>query len=55
MLQAILVEVKLSTINCGLQHLTDWENYAFVFEPEEMKKLAQMEHDRYCEEKAHGG
>jgi voltage-gated potassium channel Kch len=50
-LQATNVEVKLASINCGLQLLTAWDNYEFEFEPDEEEKLAQMEHERWCEEK----
>ena len=54
-LQASHVEDKLASITCGLQLLTDWENYEFEFEPEEVEKLAQMEHERWCEEKTDRG
>jgi hypothetical protein len=53
--QAAHIEVKLASINCRLQHYTEWTNDYFIFKPEEINKLAKMEHERWCAEKTlHG-
>ena len=49
--QAAHVEVKLASINCCLQHYTEWTDDDFNFTPEEIEKLAEMEHERWCAEK----
>lgn len=53
--QAAHIEVKLKAINCGIQPLTDWEAASFEFKPEEIEKLAVMEHERWCEERRQQG
>jgi len=49
--QADHIEAKLKTINCSIQPLTDWEAASFEFSPEEVEFLAEMEHERWCEER----
>lgn len=53
--QAAHIEVKLKAIGCGIQSLTDWEAASFEFKPEEIEKLAEMEHERWCEERRRQG
>jgi len=50
--QADHIEVKLKTVGCGIQPLTDWEAASFEFLPEEVERLAEMEHERWCEERS---
>jgi hypothetical protein len=49
--QAAHVEAKLKTIGCGIQPLTDWEAASFAFTPAEVEQLAEVEHERWCEER----
>lgn len=49
--QAAHIEVKLKAIGCEIQPLTDWESASFKFLPEEVELLAEMEHERWCEER----
>lgn len=53
--QADHIEVKLKAIGCGIQPLTDWEAASFKFLPEEIELLAEMEHERWCEERKLNG
>lgn len=49
--QADHVEVKLKTVGCSIKPLTDWGAASFEFSPEEVELLAEMEHERWCEER----
>ena len=49
--QAAHIEVKLKAIDCGIQPLTDWDAASFKFLLEEVEQLAEMEHERWCEER----
>ncbi len=53
--QAAHIEMKLKAIGCGIQPLSDWESASFEFLPEEMELLAEMEHQRWCEERRSRG
>jgi len=53
--QAAHIEVKLKAIGCDIQPLTDWEAVSFYFLMEEVEKLAEMEHERWCEERRRQG
>jgi len=50
--QADDVGRKLAAIGCRLEPLRDWdEALAFEFEEGEVAKLAEMEHERWCDER----
>ncbi len=53
--QAAHIEVKLKAIGCGIQPLTDWKAFDFEFSLEEMEKLSEMEHERWCDERRRQG
>ncbi len=53
--QAAHVEDKLKAVDCGIQPLNDWEAASFAFSPAEVELLAEMEHERWCEERRHQG
>lgn len=38
---------KLAAIGCALHPLTDWDEKPLEFTPEEVERLAQLEHDRW--------
>lgn len=45
--QATDIGVKLSTVGCGLAPLTDWDAEQVRFSPDEVERLARLEHDRW--------
>lgn len=49
--QADHIGMKLQAIGCDIAPLTDWEAAAFTFEPEEVERMARMEHDRWVAER----
>ena len=49
------ISLKLQTIRCRIALLTDWDAASFVFTDDEIKLLARMEHERWCEEKRREG
>ncbi len=53
--QAAHIEVKMKAIGCGIQPLNDWEAASFKFEPEEIELLAELEHQRWMEERLQNG
>jgi hypothetical protein len=53
--QARHIGVKLKAVGCGIAPLTDWEAESFRFTDREMERLAEMEHDRWMEEKRREG
>lgn len=48
--QADHIGVKLKAVGCGIAPLTDWEAERFQFTPEEVERMAEMEHRRFVEE-----
>jgi voltage-gated potassium channel Kch len=50
-LQADDIATKLKTIGCAIVPLTDWEADRFAFSQGEIEKMAQMEHERWVQEK----
>jgi hypothetical protein len=48
-------QVKLQALGYGIEHLTDWENAEFKFTPDEVEKMAEMEHERWMKEKLEKG
>lgn len=53
--QAAHIEVKMKAIGCGIQPLNDWEAASFRFEPGEIELLAELEHQRWMEERLQNG
>jgi hypothetical protein len=44
------IAAKLHAVGCGLGPLTDWDADAFAFTPDEVERLAEMEHARWLDE-----
>lgn len=49
--QADHIGLKLQAIGCDLAPLTEWDAHAFAFTPEEVERMAEMEHVRWVEER----
>src|SRR5207249_1639910 len=49
--QADHIGLKLQAIGCDLAPLTEWDAHTFSFTPEEVERMAQMEHERWVEER----
>src|SRR3990172_4517866 len=49
--QADHIGIKLKAIGCGIASLTDWDAKLFEFTPEEVERMAGMEHNRWNEER----
>ncbi len=47
--------VKLHAIQCGMTPARDWALPEFQFTPQEIEKLALMEHERWCAERRREG
>lgn len=54
--QAAHIGVKLAAVGCEINPLTAWEAAEqFTFRPSELEKLAQMEHQRFVDERLNAG
>ncbi len=53
--QAGHIGIKLKTVGCGITPLTDWDAELFQFISDEIEKLAEMEHERWNEERLFNG
>ena len=53
--QAAHIFEKLREIDCDLAPLTDWTAESFSFTPEQVEKLAEMEHVRFVKERRDAG
>ena len=53
--QADRIGIKLATIGCGMEPWRDYGRENFIFSPEEIIKMSQMEHNRWCDEKFREG
>ena len=53
--QADHMYIKLQAVNCGLEPLISWDEPLFSFTPEEVEKLAELEHIRWVEERSAEG
>ncbi len=46
--QADHIGMKLKEVGCAVAPLTDWDADLFAFSPEEVERMAVLEHDRWC-------
>ena len=53
--QASHIAVKLSAVGCGIIPWADWDAASFQFAPEEVERLAKMEHERWNAERLRNG
>jgi hypothetical protein len=53
--QAAHIGVKLAAVGCDLAPLRAWDTEAFAFRAEEVEKLAEMEHERWVEDRRRAG
>jgi hypothetical protein len=53
--QANHIGVKLKAIGCGIVPWADWDAESFEFTPEEVELLAEMEHERWIDERRRDG
>jgi hypothetical protein len=53
--QAAHIGAKLAAVGCDLAPLTDWHAERFSFTTPEVERLAEMEHDRWMEERRRAG
>ncbi len=53
--QADHISVKLKHMGCGIKHLTTWDPPQFKFTPEEIERMAVLEHKRWVEERRMNG
>ena len=53
--QADDIGKKLKAIHCDLENLTNWDAELFEFTPEEIEKMAMMEHQRWLSERKNEG
>ena len=53
--QADDIGVKLKAVQCSAAPLLDWDEPPFEFKPEEVERLARLEHDRWMAEKRKNG
>lgn len=49
------ISTKLQTVNCCLAPLRDWDAMEFRFTQSEVELMAQMEHERWVQERKHAG
>ncbi|MFO7957183.1 MAG: NAD-binding protein [Candidatus Brocadiia bacterium] len=49
--QADHVSIKLQEIDCQVQSSADWDHATFEFTPEEVERLARLEHKRWVSER----
>ena len=53
--QASRIEDKLKAVGFHIQPLTDWDSAAFAFSQEDIEKMAEIEHERWCKERLKQG
>ena len=53
--QAADVGRKLDAVRCRLKPWTDWAGESLTFSPEEIERMAEMEHERWCREREADG
>jgi hypothetical protein len=53
--QARDIDRKLKVVGCRIVPLTDWSAELVEFTQKEVEIMAEMEHDRWCEERLRGG
>ena len=53
--QAADVGRKLAAVGCRIRPWTDWTGDGLAFTPEEIERMAEMEHERWCRERTAEG
>ncbi|MDQ6725863.1 MAG: NAD-binding protein [Actinomycetota bacterium] len=53
--QAADVGTKLASIGCRIRPWTDWTGEGLTFAPGEIERMAELEHERWCRERAASG
>ena len=53
--QATHVGTKLAAVGCGIQRWTDWTGDGVTFDAEEVERMAELEHDRWCRDQTAAG
>ena len=53
--QAADVGTKLAAVDCRIRPWTDWTGDGLSFAPEEIERMAELEHERWCREREAGG
>jgi hypothetical protein len=53
--QADHIGIKLATIGCGMEPWREFGREDFKFDPEEILKMARMEHERWCNDRLRDG
>ena len=53
--QAADVGTKLAAVGCRIRPWTDWTGDGLRFTPEEIERMAELEHDRWCRERVAAG
>lgn len=53
--QAEHIRIKLQAVGCDIRITTDWDPPLFAFTPEEVELMAEMEHERFVEERLRQG
>jgi voltage-gated potassium channel Kch len=53
--QADHIGMKLKVVGCGIAPLTDWDAELFEFAPQDVEWMAQMEHERWTDERQRDG
>jgi len=49
--QAADIGTKLAAVGCRIQAWTDWTGDGLAFTPEEIEIMAELEHERWCQER----
>jgi hypothetical protein len=53
--QAADVGAKLAAVGCRIQRWTDWTGDALVFDDDEVERMAELEHERWCRDQVAAG
>lgn len=53
--QAADVGTKLAAVGCRIRPWTDWTSERFTFGPDEIERMAELEHERWCRERSADG
>jgi hypothetical protein len=53
--QADAIGARLAAVGCGVTLLTDWDASLFTFDPDQVERMARMEHERWMAERLREG